>query len=234
MAGVLYGVGIGPGDYELVTLKAVRILKECDVIGIPAEHKSSCTAYKIAVKAVPEIENKPVISVCVPMTRDKNKLETAYNEGCEKIEEELKKGKSIAFLNLGDPTVYGTYMKIHNIIIQKNYKAEIVSGVPSFCAVAARLGIALGQGNENIHIIPGCYNYDSIEMYKGTKILMKSAGETDNVKKRLAEMEKAERVSVKAVSDCGMDTERVYGSADMLDNETGYFTTIIVKDYDIK
>lgn len=230
MAGTLFGVGVGPGDPELMTLKAVRILKECDIIGIPAKDKSSCTAYKIACKAVNGIEDKPVIAVSIPMTTDENKLKSAYDEGCIKIGKELERGSNIAFLNLGDPVVYGTYMKIHRGIKEMGYNALIVSGVPAFCASAAEIGIPLGQGNEEIHILPGYYNADEIEKYRGTIVLMKSAGKTDSVKRKLVNMEKSQNVKAYAVTNCGMEGQEVYRNIEELSEEAGYFTTIVVKD----
>lgn len=84
MAGILYGVGVGPGDPELMTIKAVRVIRECEVIGIPAKDRDSCRAYQIAVQLVPEIFEKPVVAVPVPMTTDGERLAAAHGEGCER------------------------------------------------------------------------------------------------------------------------------------------------------
>lgn len=227
MTGVLYGVGVGPGDPELMTLKAVKAIKECDIIGIPAKDISSCTAYKIAIKAVPEIDEKQIICAPIPMTKDKNLLKEAYSNCCSNLEKELDKGKKIAFLTLGDPTVYSTYMTIHKKIKEKGYIAELISGVPSFCAVAAKLNLSLGSRRENIHILPGVYNADEIEKYDGTKILMKSAGRIDEVRTKILGNE---NLKAYAVTNCGMENEKLYTDICMLDDEAGYFTTIIVKD----
>lgn len=231
MAGILYGVGIGPGDPELLTLKAVRILKECRVIGIPAESTDCCTAFAIASQAVPEIQGKRILKGVIPMTRDTEQLEKAYQQIGQKIEEELKTGENIAFLNLGDPTIYGTYMKIHKNIIEKGYKAELISGVPSFCAVAARLGMDIAIGDESIHILPACYGMEEIEKYNGTKILMKPARRFDEVTERLEELEAEGILEASAVANCGMSGERIYPNIHSLreEEEKGYFTTILVK-----
>ncbi len=227
MTGVLYGVGVGPGDPELMTLKAVKAIKECDIIGIPAKDISSCTAYKIAIKAVPEIDEKQIICAPIPMTKDKNLLKEAYSNCCSNLEKELDKGKKIAFLTLGDPTVYSTYMTIHKKIREKGYIAELISGVPSFCAVAARLNLSLGSRKENIHILPGVYNADEIKKYDGTKILMKSAGKIEEVKNKILA---SENLRAYAVTNCGMDSQKIYSDISLLSEDAGYFTTIIVKD----
>lgn len=229
MSGILYGVGTGPGDPGLMTLKAVDILNKCDVIGIPVLNKYRCAAFNIANRAVKGLDNKPVISVPIPMTTDKKKLEKAYSEGVLKIQSELDKGNNVAFLNLGDPVVYGTYMNIHRAIKDRGYKAEIVSGVTSFNASAGKLGIPLGQGNEEIHIVPGYYGIDEIENYNGTVVLMKSAGNINEVKKKLADMEERGSVKAYAVTNCGMEGERVCSDIRELEDDAGYFTTIVVK-----
>lgn len=231
MEGMLYGVGIGPGDPELLTLKAVRIIKECPVIGIPAENTESCTAYGIASQAVPEIQGKKILNGVIPMTKDADKLDEAYEQICQKIEVELIEGKDVAFLNLGDPTIYGTYMKIHKKMIDRGYRAKLISGVPSFCAVAARLGTDIAIGDESIHILPACYGIEDLEKYNGTKILMKSARRFDEVTKKLEELEEKNILQAMAVANCGMDEEKVYKTIHSLreQGEKDYFTTILVK-----
>jgi precorrin-2/cobalt-factor-2 C20-methyltransferase len=230
MAGILYGVGVGPGDPELLTLKAVKIIRECDMIGIPAGKKDTCTAYQIAQKAVPEIEGKPVIPVAVPMTTDPDKLKEAYRNGTSSLEDCLEKGKKIAFLNLGDPTIYGSYMVIHEQILKDGYQAELISGIPSFCAVAAALNLSLGARRENIHILPGCYDESDVNAYNGTKILMKSAGKIEKVKEQLISLEESGSCKASAVSNCGMENEKIYPDIRQLEEDAGYFTTIIIKD----
>lgn len=230
MAGRLYGVSVGPGDPELMTLKAVKVIKECDVIGIPAKAAAFCRAYQIACMAVPEMIQKRVIPVPVPMTTDKEALEAAYGEGCRQLGQVLDENKSIAFLNLGDATIYSTYMEIHGRMCKMGYEAEIVSGVPSFCAVAAALNLSLGSGNETIHILPGFYRLEEVERYEGTRILMKSAGKAEEVKEKLLALEREQFVTAKAVTNCGMADQAVCESIEELSDKAGYFTTIIVKE----
>ncbi len=230
MCGVLYGVGIGPGDPELLTLKAVRMIRDCDVIGIPAKSPEESTAWKIACKAVPEISEKEVIAVPVPMTKDKEKLEKAYDAGCLALASALRAGKNIAFLNLGDPTLYGTYMVIHKKIRDMGLTASLVSGVSSICAVAAALNLPLGERKEAIHILPASYPIDMIQELKGTKVLMKSAGELKAVKQKLLTLEKNGLCKAFAVSNCGMENQKIFEQIECIEEDAGYFTTILVKD----
>lgn len=229
-AGILYGVGVGPGDPELMTLKAVRIIEKCDMIGIPARDRAVCTAYQIALQAVPALVEKPVIEVAVPMTTDALKLEKAYGEGCSRLAEQLAGGRSIAFLNLGDPVVYGSYMEIHRRILHAGFEARVINGVPSFCAVAAALDLPLGDGKEMIHILPGCYGIGDLEALTGTKVLMKSASRMGEIKEALCAMEQAGKGKAYAVSNCGMKDERICKRIEKLPEDAGYFTTIVVKE----
>lgn len=230
MAGKIYGVGVGPGNPELLTIKAVQIIRECDIIGIPAKDAVSCTAYQIARKAVSEVEAKPVIAVAVPMTTDRERLCAAYDQGCRELVNALKQDKEIAFLNLGDPSIYGSYMELHKRITEAGFQAELVSGVPSFCAVAAALGVSLGSGEESIHILPGRDEPEELEAYNGTKVLMKSGGRLGELKKRLAESEQEGQIAAYAVTNCGMEDQVICRDIRGLEEGAGYFTTVIVKE----
>lgn len=233
--GKLYGIGVGPGDPELITMKANRILKECECIGIPAESQEKCTAYDIAKLAVPEIEGKAIIAVPIPMTTDQTKLEEAYDMGCKKIAICLEQGLNVAFLNLGDPTLYGTYMRIHEGITKLGYDAEIINGITSFTAVAAKLSMPLGMQEGSVHILPGYYRRDEIKELvlsyiekKDTVVIMKPSKAVGEIKELLIELENEKIITAGAVTDCGMKTEYVTRDIRNLKENAGYFTTIIV------
>ena len=111
--GILYGVGVGPGDPELLTCKAVRIIAQADVIALPAETKENCVAYRIARGAVKEIDEKEFLFIPMPMTKDRAVLKESHDNGARAVEACLREGKQVAFLTLGDVTVYSTYLYIH-------------------------------------------------------------------------------------------------------------------------
>lgn len=225
----LYGVGVGPGDPELMTLKAVGAIRECDVIAIPGSGQKINAAYTIVKKAVPEVEEKELAEIPMPMTRDSRKLEESHRAGTEQITAYLDQGKSVAFLTLGDPSVYSTYMYIHHRIVSRGYAAEMIPGIPSFCAAAARLGESLTDADGALHIIPA--SYEGIEEYmamKGTKVLMKSGKSLGKIKERI--LQHPEKWTAKMVERCGMEGERVFSSAEEIDPEAGYFSIVVVKD----
>ena len=229
MTGKLYGVGVGPGEPELMTMKAARIMRECDVIAVPDTGETEMTALSIAQKAVPEIRDKKIISLSLPMSRDRALLHASQTKAAKQLIRLLMDGCSVAFLTLGDPTVYSTYMYIHKLILDMDGQAEIVPGVPSFCAAAARLGIPLAEGGEALHILPGSYAGASKGLdLAGTKVLMKTGKSFDKIKTELTGRGLLNKA--KMVQRCGMEGERVFTDLALADTDASYFSIIIVKD----
>lgn len=229
MSGILYGVGVGPGDPELLTLKALRILRESDVIAIPAETKESCAAYAIALGACPELEQKELLTVPMPMTKDPSALERSHEDAANAIALSLDRGRQVAFLTLGDPTVYSTYLYVHRKIAGRGYETAIISGIPSFCAAAARLGQGLAEKKQPLHILPGTYHGgDSKEItaLRGTKVLMKTGKNMEAVRRSILESGQ----EAVLVENCGMPGERVYRGADSFPDNASYYSLIIVKE----
>lgn len=242
MNAILYGVGVGPGDPELMTLKACRLIRENDVIAVPGRDPRESTAYQIAVQAVPALADKTLVAVDMPMVRDREELRRYHQAGARQLEKWLDQDKNVVFLTLGDPSIYSTFSYLCEIVASDGYQTELVSGIPSFCAAAARLNIPLTEGSESLHIIPvsrkmtgkagkpgkpeklenaAALTFD----LPGNYVLMKSGS-------RMAEMKQAIRQSGRtaaAVENCGMPDEEIYRSVDELPDESGYFSLIIVK-----
>ena len=226
MRGILFGTGIGPGDPELMTLKAVRLIRENHTIAVPGEKPKESIAYKIAVQAVPELAEKELIAIPMPMTKDAKELEENHQCGAEKIEEFLEAGKNVVFLTLGDPTVYSTYLYVHKRVKKDGYDARIVSGVPSFCAAAASLSEGLVENSEELHVIPASYQIEEALKLKGTKVLMKAGRQMPTVKQFLKE----KGCPAVMVENCGMDTEQKCFSAEEIPDQASYYSLIIVKE----
>lgn len=227
--GILYGVGVGPGDPELITVKAVRIIKNADIIAVPNSGQKINVAYNIASLAVQEISKKPRIELDMPMIRDRELLEKSHQLAAEKIISYLQADKNVAFLTLGDPTVYSTYAYISKIVSAKGFNTQIISGITSFCAAAARLNISLSEWDETIHIVPASHDgFKDTMNLSGTKVLMKSGKEIGKIKNYIKNLPSSPLVQM--VERCGMPDERIFTNLDEIDENSGYFSLIIVKD----
>lgn len=226
MKGIAYGVGIGPGDPELITLKAVRLIKENEIIAVPGKVAEESKAYQIAVQVVPELAEKTVIPINMPMVLDREALREKHEESADIIAKYLEQGKNVVYLTLGDPTIYCTYTYLQNILEERGYETRLVSGVTSFCAAAARLNIPIAEWNEEIHVIPAAHKLNKELNQPGTYVLMKSASHMQETKEIL----RAGGKNVCAVENCGMEGEQVHRNLDEIPDDAGYFSLIIAKD----
>ena len=228
----LYGIGVGPGDPELLTIKAVRTIERCDVIAVPEPGDSERTAMNVVEEYLHE---KELLMCRFSMNHDVRKRRDSRHRVAEKIISVLKKGKSVGFITLGDPSVYSTYSYIRDIICAAGFKAETIPGVASFSAAAAALNIALCEGNEPLYILSTtCME----EMEKwitlpGTKVLMKSGKNIDCMLKTLQDHGLAEQTRL--VVRCTMDDQQVFpnlGEIDIMNLQlpTEYFSMLIVKE----
>ena len=226
MKGTLYGIGVGPGDPRLMTYLAVDTIKRCPVIAVPADGKGKAVAYKIASGIVEDLDAKECLNLSTPMTKDKAILDAAYQTAADTIIEQLEQGKDVACLTLGDPTIYSTYIYIHRLVKAKGYETEIVNGIPSFCAVSAKLGDSLVDRSEQLHVIPSTYDIEDGLKLPGTKVLMKAASKMPIVKETL------ERNDLKGamIENCGMPEEHIYHGVDEIPDQASYYSIIVVKE----
>lgn len=227
--GKLYGIGIGPGDPELLTLKALRLIKESDIIAVPGESPKETVAYIIVKGAYPKLDEKEIIGVSMPMIKDEEKLNDAHEAAAKSIEKLLDEGKDVAFLTLGDVCVYSTYIYVHKRVLRDGYETEIISGIPSFCATAARLNISLVERDEALHVIPGTYKADSMdEVLKlpGTKVIMKGGKKIGNIRDSI--IESGQKANM--IENCGMENEGIYRDAKDIPDDASYFSLLVVKE----
>ena len=225
--GIAYGVGVGPGDPELMTLKACRLIRENDVIAVPGKVPQDAVAYKIAVQAVPELAEKELIPVYMPMVKDRAVIKESHAKSAALLESCLDSGRNVVYLTLGDSTIYCTFSYIQHILEADGYEVELVSGIPSFCAAAARLGVSLTEWNESLHVMPALHNtHEGALEWPGNYVLMKSASRMPEVKKMLS----ASGYDVKAAENCSMENEKLYRSVDEIPDDAGYFTLIIARE----
>lgn len=250
MRGKLYVIGVGPGDPELLTLKAVQILREVKCICVPkGREEGSSLALSIVKKAV-NIDGKEIIETHFPMKKTKQqglgvrgqgleknhssdcKLDAKWNEATENILSRLNKGTDVAFITLGDPTIYSTFFYLYDRLLEANpeLKIDIIPGVSSINASAAKAKISLGLADEKIAILPANYienlketleKFDTVALMKVNKVF-------GSIRHTLAEMNLLNNAIY--VSKAGMEDEKVFKNINSVKEEDlSYFSMIIVK-----
>lgn len=244
MTGKLYVVGIGPGDPELMTLKAARILKEVPCIFVPkGREEGSSLALSIVQKELP-LDGKKIVEAYFPMMKtmrnaecrmpndDTAELNSKWDDAVEAVLNRLDRGSDAAFITIGDPGIYSTFFYLYDRLLERKpaLVIEIVPGISSINAAAARAGLYLGLGNERIAILPANY-LDSLEetLEKfDTVVLMKVSKVFNTVRDMLNRMNRAAQATY--VVRAGMDDERVYKDISKVkDEETNYFSLMIVR-----
>ena len=160
------------------------------------------------------------------MIKKKEELKALHDASAEKTAELLKEGKSIGFLTLGDPTVYSTYLYLHKRILKMGLHAEIINGIPSFCAAAARLGIGLVENKDQLHVLPSSYEIEEEVKLPGTKVLMKTGRKMAQVKETI----QAGGKEFFMVENCGMAQEKVYTDVQEVPDHASYYSLIVLKE----
>ena len=225
--GTLYGVSIGPGEPELITLKAMNIISNSKYIATPHTGTGDSLALSIVSQAM-DLSDKEIMKLEFPMTKDKDILAKSHEEAADAIAEVLDTGNDVAMLNLGDVTIYSTFAYTMDKLLEKDYNVEVIPGVTSFCASASKLKIGLTTMNEPLHIIPatGIDLREALQM-PGSKVLMKIGKSMPKLIEVLKELNLEDNVY--AVENCGLENERIYNNLDEFDGKMGYFTIVIVK-----
>ena len=190
--GEFYGIGVGPGDSELITLKALRIIKSVDCIFAPrADSKGSSLALDIVSDVC---EGKRVVEQVYPMVKDKSQLETAWLASANEIKRELDASNSVAYLTIGDPLTFSTYCYLLQQLskIIPSQKIHTIPGITSYNAAASLANFSLIEQSEKLAIIPVSSNIDELRSVLNsfdTVILMKVAKKLDEVIELLEDMD---------------------------------------------
>ncbi len=229
--GICYGVGVGPGDPELMTLKAVRVLEGCDVVAAPQTRQSSTLALDIA-RGAADLSGKETLLLPFAMSRDAGQRERMHAEAVEAIAARLARGLDVACVTLGDVGVFSSFSYLADGLRARGFEVRVVPGVTSFSAVSARLGEGLTEMDEPLHVIPAAACADELDALldlPGTKVLMKPCGSLPQLVEALRRRGELGRASL--VANCGLPDELVcrdLGTFDAQKNP-GYFTTVVVR-----
>lgn len=234
MSGRFIGIGVGPGDPELVTVKAVKAIKNLDVIVCPeARDGKGSFAFDIAKGYIPE--NVKILTLAFPMVHNRDVMEAAWKKNAKIIEKEVKAGQNVGFLTLGDPTVYSTYMYILPYL-DTNIPVETIPGVTSFCTVAASQNLPLVLWEESFGVVPlkkgGAAVEKALDVYDNV-VIMKPSHDA----RVLAEILESRSLADKFVliSKCSTDEQQVSTDIKTLkEGSVPYLSTLVVKRKGLK
>lgn len=229
MKGILYGIGVGTGTSSGISVNALETIKNCDVLVFPNKSREDCRACQIINSNLSGIETKKLYFCDFPMTKDKKSLANAWENCARMICADLKE-KNVAFLTIGDPSVYSTFFYIKELVEKEGFQTQVITGIPSFCAVAAKLGMSLALENEQIHIIPDAEDLEKTFLLSGTLVFMKTGRNLSKLKAFLISHKNQIR-EFGAVSNCGFEDEKIMLTPEELD-ENLYLTVVIVKTRD--
>ncbi len=181
--GRLFGIGVGPGDPELITLKAYRILQASPVIAFPQKRTGEASyAYSIIETHLNPAE-KERLGLVFPMTKQVEVLKREWTKTASLVWQKLSEGKDVAFITEGDPLLYSTFIHLSRQIKQLHPEVEIITipGISSIHAAAARLQLPLADGDEQIAIVPAVHHpvalrkaireHDTVVFLKIAKVL---------------------------------------------------------------
>lgn len=232
MSKKLFGVGVGAGDPGLMTLRAVEILKKVDYICAPVSVNSESSKSLKIIEEVVEIKDK-IIKLDFKMSKDKKELEKSRSEAAEKIYQLLEKDKKVAFITLGDPLFYSTFIYIKNKIkeMDNGIEIETAAGINSIASCTASRNLALAEGRENTAIISDLKSEEYLQKVLNlfeTVIILKLSR---NFKKAYNVLDSLNlKNNVLIGSKCGFEEEFYTEDIELLKNqEVNYLSLMIIK-----
>jgi precorrin-2/cobalt-factor-2 C20-methyltransferase len=230
--GTLYGIGVGPGDPELMTIKAVNILRTVDVVFTASSTKNDFSlAVDIARPYLPE--KVDVRTLSFPMTKDKAVMKKAWQENSQMIVELLRNGLDAAFLTLGDPMTYSTFGYILQEIQLSDPDVAIVTipGITSYQAAAARMNVPLVEAEESLLLTSGAYGGQNIRKLSDCAenvVLLKAYKNVKDITRALEESDMLR--NSRAIKKCGREGEEIITDLSKLsESEPDYWTLILAK-----
>ncbi|WP_199615783.1 precorrin-2 C(20)-methyltransferase [Paenibacillus alkalitolerans] len=201
MFGTLYGVGVGPGDPELITVKAFRLMQECPVIAYPKKRMGGKSYALEIAELYLNTEEKEMLGLVFPMTKEQATLEKEWNKTVEACWSYLREGKDVAFLTEGDPNLYSTFIHMARLMQQLHAEVPIrtVPGISSILGAASQLQLPLADGDEQVAIIPATDDREAMKkaiIEHDTVLFLKVAKVIDLMIEVLEELGLTDKASV--------------------------------------
>lgn len=226
MTGTAYGLGVGPGDPELLTLKALRILRDAPVVAFPAPDKGESLTRAIVA---PHISNgRTEIAIRVPMTTQRFPAQEVYDRAAKELGGHLDAGRDVAVLCEGDPFLYGSFMYLFARLAER-YPVEVVPGVSSLTACAATLGAPLAARNDVLAVIPAPLDEDDLRQRLATAdaaAIVKIGRHFPKVRAVLSDLGLLDRS--RYVEHATMDNQRILPLDQVDPAAVPYFSMILV------
>lgn len=244
MPGKLYVIGVGPGDPELITVKAVRILKGVPCIMVPRGREEGMSLALSIIEQAVDLAGKEIVPAHFPMVTTRGRkegrgaaeiselLDARWDKAAEAVLERLREGRDVAFVTLGDPAIYSTFFYLHPrlVALEPELIMEIVPGISSVNVAAAGASLPLALAAEKIAIVPANYDMDLDAVLRDfeTVVLLKAGGAFETVKEALKVSGRLSRAI--CVSRAGLPGERIITDLRQVEKEDlDYFTLVLVK-----
>jgi precorrin-2/cobalt-factor-2 C20-methyltransferase len=232
-------VGCGPGDPELLTVKAVNAIKNADLIMCPTSKEGKPSiALSVVSSLLEHKKNQEIVNLVFPMTKDKSTLENTWQKNSQIIAESVLSGKKVVYLTVGDPYLYSTWIYLHREISAKypDINITVIPGIVSMFTFASKVGISLAEGSEKLAVIPSCYDLTKVkEIAKNcdTMVFLKDGRYFDQVIQLLREAQFSDDSIFAIGQDLDTDKEIVrkltLGQVTKDTITSKYFSIMVVK-----
>ncbi len=235
----LIGIGVGPGDPELLTVKAVNAIHSADIIMCPASREDRPSiALSVVSSLIDKSKNQKIVKLIFPMTKDKDVLEQTWKKNAKIMAETVLSGKNVVYLTIGDPFLYSTWIYMHKDL-KENYpdmEISVIPGIVSMFTFASKVGVSIAEGAEKVAIIPSCYDLSSVkEIAKNSEsmIFLKDGRYFDQVIQVLKESGFPDDSIFAIGQDLGTENEIIrkmtLGEVNDDTLTTKYFSILVVK-----
>lgn len=231
MTATLYGVGVGPGAPDLLTVRAVNVLRRVAVVAAPRpDPESPSLALRIAREAAGEVPGQETLLLTFPMTRDPAAREAARAAAAQEIGARLAAGRDVAFVTEGDPLLYSTFLDLLPAEGRERMPVVIVPGVSAITAVGAAAGVALADGDDRVAVLPAGPAISILSRLTNefeTLVLLKAGRHLQALREALAYA--CPSASAWAIVEASRPSERVIPLSRLDGPTPGYFTTVLVR-----
>ena len=235
----LIGIGVGPGDPDLLTVKAVKAIQNADVIMCPASKEDRPSiALSVVSSLIDKSKNQEIVKLIFPMTKDKDVLVETWKKNAKIMAEKVLTGKNVVYLTVGDPYLYSTWIYMHREIEENHpdIKISVIPGIVSMFTFASKVGVSIAEGAEKVSIIPSCYDLSTVkEIAKNseTMVFLKDGRYFDQVIELLRESGFPDDSVFAIGQDLGTEHEVIrkmkLGEVNDDTLTTKYFSILVVK-----